>query len=247
MKHKRHFEITSFALHILAMALMLCDHAWATIALEQEWLTGIGRIAFPIFAFLIVEGWFHTKSRKKYTLRLLIFALISEIPFNFMMSGTWLYPYHQNVLWTFLIGVGCMALLDWARGKKRVWPWLLAVPGVLLGCLIALLGMTDYMHYGVLTVLAFYLFRDRRWWQLLGQLVCLWYINFELFGSQLYLFELFGREWELPQQGLAVLALIPIWLYRGRQGPYNRTIKYLNYAFYPVHMAALVALAYLLH
>lgn len=247
MKQSRRFELTSFALHILAMALMLCDHTWATVALGQDWLTCIGRIAFPIFAFLIVEGWFYTKSRKKYALRLLIFALISEIPFDFMMSGRWMYPYHQNVLWTFLIGVGCMALLDWARGRKKVWSWLLAVPGALLGCLIALLGMTDYMHYGVLTVLAFYVFRGRRWWQLAGQLVCLWYINWEMMGGQLYMFTLLGREWTLPQQGLAVLALIPIWLYRGKQGPYNRAVRYLNYAFYPVHMAILVLLMNLLH
>lgn len=247
MEQKKRFEVTSFALHILAMALMLCDHAWATIALDWEWLTCVGRIAFPIFAFLIVEGWFHTKSRKKYALRLLIFALVSEIPFDWMVGGDWVYLFHQNVLWTFLIGVGCMALLDWARGKKRVWPWLLAVPGVLLGCLIALLGMTDYMQFGVLTVLAFYVFRGRRWWQMLAQLVCLWYINWEMIGGQVYPIMLAGRMWELPQQGLAVLALIPIWLYRGRQGPYNRGIKYLYYGFYPVHMAILAALMYLLH
>lgn len=242
MEQKKTFGVTSFALHILAMVLMLCDHAWATVALDQEWLTCIGRIAFPIFAFLLVEGWFHTKSRKKYVLRLLIFALISEIPFNYMVGGGWLYPFHQNVLWTFLIGAGCMALLDWARSRRRVLPWVAAVVGAALGCLVALLGMTDYMHYGVLTVLAFYVFRGQRWWQRLCQFVCLWYINWEMIGGQIYLFTLFGREWELPQQALALLALIPIWLYRGKQGTYNRTIKYLNYAFYPVHMIVLVLL-----
>lgn len=65
MGNKKNIEITSFTLHILAMVFMLCDHLWATVVPGNDWLTDIGRIAFPIFAFMIVEGYFHTKSLKK--------------------------------------------------------------------------------------------------------------------------------------------------------------------------------------
>lgn len=246
MEQKKRFEVTSFALHILAMALMLCDHLWATVVPGNEWLTCIGRIAFPIFAFLIVEGYFHTKDRKAYVKRLVIFALISELPFNLMMGGIF-NPVHQNVLWTFLIGIGLIRLIEQARQKKTVRMWILAALGVLLGCAVGLFGMVDYMHFGVLTVLVFYLFRGRRWWCFLGQVVCLAVINLELMGGFVYPFELFGREWLLHRQGFALLALIPIWLYRGKQGPYNKTLKYIYYAFYPVHILILVLLAFLIN
>ena len=65
----------------------------------NDWLTCIGRIAFPIFAFMIVEGYFHTRDLKKYVKRIFIFALISEIPFNLALGSRLFYPIHQNVLW----------------------------------------------------------------------------------------------------------------------------------------------------
>ena len=117
MVHKRRLELTSFSLHILAMAFMLCDHLWATVIPGNEWLTCVGRIAFPIFAFMIVEGYFHTKKLKNYVLRLLIFAVLSEIPFNLMSGGSMFNPLHQNVLWTFLIGLGLIHLIERAKHK----------------------------------------------------------------------------------------------------------------------------------
>lgn len=247
MDHNRRFELTSFVLHILAMLFMLCDHLWATIVPGNEWLTCIGRIAFPIFAFLIVEGYFHTTSLKAYVKRLLLFALISEIPFNLMTGGSMFNPAHQNVLWTFLIGLGLIRLIEWAKHKScQVGRWLLVALGVLLGAAVALLGMTDYMHFGVMTVLVFYLFRGRRWWCFLGQLVCLAYINLEAMGGLVYPFELFGREWLFPQQGFALLALIPIWLYRGKQGLRSKPLKYIYYTFYPAHLLVLGLLGMIL-
>ena len=100
--------------------------------------------------------------------------------------------------------------------------------------------MTDYYGAGVLTVFAFYLFRGRKWWCLLGQALTLYWINVELLGGLMYPIRLFGMEFELCQQGLALLALVPIWLYRGRQGCHSKPFQYACYAFYPVHMLVLV-------
>ena len=97
------FDISAAMLHIIAMTFMLMDHLWATLLPAQDWLTCVGRLAFPIFAFMAVEGYFHTHSFKKYILRLLLFAVLSEIPFDLMYGGTWFYPVHQNVILTLLI------------------------------------------------------------------------------------------------------------------------------------------------
>ena len=113
------FDLSAAALHILAMALMLMDHLWATLLPAQEWLTCAGRVAFPIFAFMAVEGYFHTHDLKKYTLRLLLFALLSEIPFDLMYGGTWFYPVHQNVIWTLLLGILGIHLMETVRKKQK--------------------------------------------------------------------------------------------------------------------------------
>ena len=81
------FDLSAAALHILAMVLMLMDHLWATLLPAQDWLTCAGRVAFPIFAFMSVEGYFHTHNFKKYAQRMLLFAVLSEIPFDLMYGA----------------------------------------------------------------------------------------------------------------------------------------------------------------
>ena len=111
-------DISTAALHIIAMLFMLMDHLWATLLPAQDWLTCVGRVAFPIFAFMAVEGYFHTHSFKKYAQRLLVFALLSEIPFDLMYGGTWFDPVHQNVIWTFLLGLSGIHLMETVHKSK---------------------------------------------------------------------------------------------------------------------------------
>ena len=237
----KNFELTAAVLHIIAMTLMLMDHLWATLLPAKEWLTCAGRVAFPIFAFMAVEGYFHTRSFKKYILRMLLFAVLSEIPFDLMYGGTWFYPVHQNVLWTFLLSLLGVWLMEQVRKKGKTWMYLLVcVLVVLAGLVLGTLCMVDYYGAGVLTVFVFYFLHGRKWWCFLGQLAALYWLNVELLGGLMYPVQLFGMEFELCQQGLALLALIPIWLYRGRQGYHSKPFQYLCYAFYPVHMLLLV-------
>ena len=237
----KNFELTAAVLHIIAMTLMLMDHLWATLLPAKEWLTCAGRVAFPIFAFMAVEGYFHTRSFKKYILRMLLCAVLSEIPCDLMYGGTWFYPVHQNVLWTFLLGLLGVWLMEQVRKKGKTWMYLLVcVLVVLAGLVLGTLCMVDYYGAGVLTVFVFYFLHGRKWWCFLGQLAALYWLNVELLGGLMYPVQLFGMEFELCQQGLALLALIPIWLYRGRQGYHSKPFQYLCYAFYPVHMLLLV-------
>lgn len=233
---EKQFDLSSCGLHVLAMALMLSDHVWAAVFPNVRILTCIGRLAFPIFAFMIVEGYFHTRNFRKYLLRMLCFALISEIPFNLLYSGLPFYLFHQNVLWTFLIALLGIRVMELVRRKGKL-PLTIGVCflTVIVCALSATVLMTDFYGFGVLMVFTFYFFRSRKWWCFLGQLVFLWIINVDIMGGMYYPVELFGKTYEVVEQGLAMLALIPIWLYRGRKGYSSKGFQYFCYSFYPLH------------
>ncbi len=232
--------LSSFGLHILAMALMLCDHLWATLIPGNAWLTWIGRLAYPIFAFMIAEGYHHTKDLKQYMRRLLIFAVLSEIPFNLVYSDVLIWPFQQNVMWTFLLALWFIRRIDLVREKhKPLSAALISICLVVVGYWAAQLTMVDYKGAGFLTVLLFHYLRGGKWWQRLGQLAGLIYINTSLISGLTVPVTLFGVSFELPQQSMAVLALIPIWLYNGKRGFHNKWVQYAFYAFYPVHMLVL--------
>ena len=247
MSKEKRFEITSASLHIMAMIFMLCDHLWGTIVPGNDWLTCIGRISFPIFAFMIVEGYFHTSNLKKYAGRLFVFALISEIPFNLALGSRIFYPIHQNVLWSFLISLGLIHWNEKAKKSGKLWKRLVVgTASVILGYLGGILTMVDFYHAGVLTVLAFYFFRGRKWYNYLGQFVTLWYINMEMLGGYSYMIEIMGKTYFLVRQSFAMLALVPIWLYSGRRGYHSKAFQYFCYWFYPVHLLVLGLLKFIL-
>ena len=236
MKNKP--EFTSFGLHLLAMGLMLCDHICLALMPDRVCMTCVGRLAIPIFAFLVAEGFVSTRSRARYARRLLIFAIVSEVPFDLLAAGRPVYPFHQNVLWTFLIALGCMRLLEWAKADPRPAARFVVSAGAVLGGFLAGTAfMVDYFGPGVWTVLVFYFFRGDGWRQRLGQLLCLLFLNGWLLAGQTVL----PGGLALPIQAFAVLALPFIWLYRGRQGPHGRAVRWLFYGFYPAHLLVLAA------
>lgn len=241
MEQKSKFDISSFTLHIFAMVCMLCDHLWAMLFPAEEWLTCIGRIAYPVFAFMIVEGYTHTHNLRRYILRIFLWACLSEIPFNIMYGGSAFYPYHQNVLWTFLLSLVLIILIEKCKERFKPIPaTLLSVGIAAVGAILGYAAMTDYYGVGVLTVLLFYFFRGQNWKSRLVQVVGMYILNVELLGGYCYAFQIFGHDVELVQQGLALLSLLPIRLYKGRQGVHNKVFQYTCYAFYPVHMVILI-------
>jgi hypothetical protein len=218
---------------------MLLDHTWGFGLVNNDIFTCIGRIAFPIFAFMIVEGYFKTSNLKKYVGRLFIFALISEIPFNLMFGSRAFYPVAQNVLWTFLISIGLIWLMEKVKDKNIAIRALMLILVIILAFVLGTATLCDYHYAGVFMVLVFYFFRGKKWYFMLAQLICLYYINTEMLGGFEYVFTLFGQEVHLLRQSLSLIALIPIWLYNGKQGYYNKYIKYLYYSFYPCHIMLL--------
>ena len=235
---EKRWGLNAFTLKLMAMAFMLCDHLWATVVPGSQWLTCIGRLAFPIFAFQIVEGYFHTSDFRKYVRRMFLFALVSEIPYNLMTEGGIFNPFGQNVMFTFWISLLLLGLLEKAR-KQKTWVYLISAGLIcLLGYVVGTVSFVDYHGSGVLMVLLFYFCRGRKWGPL-ALIAGMLYINTELIGGLMFELTLAGRSFFVYQQAFAVLALIPIFLYNGRQGPHSRAIQMGCYLFYPLHMLVL--------
>lgn len=226
------------ALKALAMVLMFLDHVCWTVASDQQWMTCAGRLTFPLFAFLVAEGYQHTANFKGYFKRMLLFALISEIPFNLMSGGAVINPFHQNVMFTFCLALLLVRMVDKAWNRHWWEGLLVAVFGGCLGYGLGFLTFVDYYGYGVITVLVFWLAGKIPFGWVL-ELAGLAYINLELMGGMNYVLTLFGREIWVPQQVFALLALIPIWMYNGQRGPGGKRWQYFAYAFYPAHMLLL--------
>lgn len=202
---------------------MLLDHIGATMVRGYT-LRIIGRIAFPIFCFLLAEGAFYTKNPRKYFLRLAIGLVLSELPFDlaFRLKPTWEY---QSVMVTLLVG---FLAVEVVQNSKRDITKLLAVCA---GFAFAEWAKTDYGGYGVLLVVLFSQTRGKLWLQTIMVAMFAWMLNsirIPFLGLQ------------VPIEMFAVLAMIPIALYSGKKASSNRVIQWGFYLFYPVHLTALV-------
>lgn len=173
----------------------------------------VGRIAFPIFAFLIVEGFVHTRNRKRYGWNLAIFALISELPWNLVHTGTWHY-WGQNVFFTLLLGyLGLCALEAFREQKGKL---LAALLGLLVGSIVL---RADYGCSGYGFILLLYVLRENKILQ-------------AIIGSCVL-----GSRW------IAGLAFIPINMYNGERGFVKGPVaKYAFYLFYPLHLLVIYLL-----
>lgn len=208
--------MNGFHLKLLALTTMILDHAGALFFPEHPWMRIVGRLAFPIYCFLLVEGLFHTRDTRRYLARLLAFAVLSEIPFDLAFFGAVGRGY-QNIFFTLFIGLFCIAQ---ARKHQNRPPFLLG--SLLFGMLAAELLSTDYGALGILYIFIFYLLRrptlpERSLLQ-----------GLSLFGAT----TLFSGG----IQHYAVFAVLPLTLYSGAPGPRGQLLKYGFYLMYPLHL-----------
>lgn len=236
--------ISGSTLKIIAMVSMLIDHIGAgfiemgllphlinvygakadvvdTWSVIDTIMRCIGRMAFPIFCFLIVEGYYHTKDVKKYLGRLLLFALISEVPFDFAFRGEVWDASFQNVDFSLFLGLLAIVICDKVRLTGWRYKWVSALTLVGLG-IIAMVLHTDYTFIAVLLIYIFYVFRQQEPVRdIVGAVALLGAGTIEIAGY---------------------VAFLPMHFYNGKRG---LRLKYIFYLFYPVHLLiiALVRIA----
>ena len=226
-------SLSGSTLKMIAIITMLIDHIGASVVgpMRQQLPVGnhigdfcrliyphmrnIGRLAFPIFCFLLVEGFLHTRNVKKYALRMFLFSLISELPFDYAFSNHLIYNLHQNVYFTLWIGLLVMMGMSYFEFRfttSRTGKYINLIMQVLIagcGLWLARFLHTDYSYKGVFLIIVLYSLRlDRKLQAIFGAITISW-------------------------EAFAPLAFIPVWFYNGQRG---RQMKYFFYWFYPVHL-----------
>lgn len=204
--------MSSFSLKLFAIIFMLIDHIGATFFQSKMIFRIIGRLAFPIFAFQIGIGYSHTKNKKKHILSLLLFAIISQIPFT-LMCNIYTQSTTLNVLFTFLFAI----LIIYC--DENIKEWVIKVPLITILLLVATFIKTDYGICGILLTVLFYYFANYKIlvFPILIFTMCLFCLANNSSLIQLY----------------AILSGIFILLFNGKKG---LNTKWLFYIFYPLHM-----------
>ena len=257
----RKLGLSGFALKLIACLTMVIDHAAIVLVRPYadmnvgnmpferfeflyftlyDLMRAVGRIAFPIFCFLLVEGFLHTKNFGKYALNLLVTGIIAEPVFDLVLFDSFPDFTHQNTLFTLLIGLCCIHLLDSLIRRRYSVLQKLGKPGIFVLCIIAIAGSmaisyylyTDYGHRsaegfflqgrGVLAIVLLYLFHDSK-------------IAQSVIGNLPFEYE-----------PAAFFSILPMMLYNKKRGFTSKLVKYGFYAFYPLHLMLLYIIAVLL-
>lgn len=218
--------LTQETLKLIACITMLLDHIGAVFVPGYS-LRIIGRVAFPIYCFLLAEGVHYTRDPKRYGFRLLIGALLSEIPFDLLLFGRLTFA-HQSVMITLLLGFLYAVAQRHLSGIGH--KLLLILPFMVVADLLA----TDYGGWGVAMIGMFVLTREdpkKHLSQTIWMVLLSWLIG----GATIRVGTL-----SVPIELFAVFALVPIFCYSGRKSTGNAWIQRLFYLFYPVHLAVLL-------
>jgi hypothetical protein len=224
--------MSSTEMKYIALLTMLIDHVGSVFFPELYVLRIIGRVSFPLYCFLLSEGFNHTKSVRNYLLRIFIFAVISEIPFDMLFYKIVFNPNEQNVLFELSLGIIALIFCRMGETKNKLFYLLTVIPVI-----AAVLLRTSYGAYGIILILSFWLCKNNRFGKIVSVIVitCLFY---GLFNYQLVIlnnrYDIFVTN--ILQQ-YAILSVVFFLSYNGELG--RRSNKWLFYAFYPLHMFVL--------
>ena len=214
---KEQLKIDGVYFKIFAMICMAIDHVGAFVFPDIIELRIIGRLAFPIFAYFIAEGAWYTKNIRQYEIRLLVTAIISEAPFDYLVCGKVLYWGYQNTIFTLLLGV---IVIDVIKNKGVE----AGVIAAIAAGVIAQYGGLDYGAFGVMLIILLYLFKN-----------------------QLQIRELIGAGFTVITnldtiEVYAAISFVLLLFYNGKRG---RQIKWLFYGFYPLHLSIIALYLFL--
>ncbi len=255
-------------LKIIALVTMFVDHTGVLLFPSAIYLRFIGRIAFPIFAYLITIGYKNTSDRRKYKLRLLLFGLIAQIPYIFLNYNIEPNPWHFNVILFFLYSTFILDTIERFKSNPKRWPILIVI--ILLIILPQVLEYNiesfgfSYGTYGILIILIFYLF-DRKWMTVFYLYIILSFIFPYIYGVQTLaayhnqsfweMLTNFREVWDFISRGFpqltgyffqmrSLIALPFIFLQDFYRGP--RLNKWVAYIFYPAHITILLLIRLIL-
>ena len=234
-----------FILKMIAIVTMVIDHTAVAFidAIPYDIyiiMRIIGRIAMPIFCYLIVEGVLHTGHFPKYALRMLAFAILSEVPFDYIITRSFVSFDYQNVMWTLLFGMLTIYICDKARQKDKLLFVCVCIIVPLFFGLLCHFCNTDYGLLGLYLIFLLWLFHEKPVLLIIALVALL--IPFQMIYTGQTAFTIFKVTVPLPLEAFGIISAIPICLYNGRRGLNNKLIKYIFYAFYPVHLAVLCLL-----
>lgn len=217
-----------FVLKIIACLTMVLDHVKYAIPETRCFITEyLGRMSYPLFAFLLTEGFCHTSNLKRYYQRLIVFAVLSQIPFMLFRTlvGEWRM---LNILFTLLLGLMAITFLE--KCNKKYYK---SIPIILVITFLGKLLRVDYGWYGVACVVVFYGFRKNGFLRVVAFAL----LNLIYYANRLYMADTMKN---VILYAFATFPAILILFYNGKLG--HKT-KYAYYLFYPLHMLILYSIS----
>ncbi len=239
---KGYNQLVLRSIAIICTVLAIASH---TVLPTVRFLGYLEWVAFPIFAFLLTEGLENSMAKGLYAFRLFIFALLSEVPYDLMMSGKTIDPRQQNVLFTLLIGYLILCVVEFVRTRadNLILTILMEVGGVFFGIYLLNGLRCAYPRFAMVFFMIFYIgrrVRYRKVFEFLAVFIIAFFRSNQMFATP----SIGGVQYTLSVQVFALAALLFIWLYNGERGPNTLPVRYVSYGFFPVSLLALYLISH---